>query len=185
MLPGQGLSGRRTRVNSVAPGPTGVGSLTMRFERFPEVIPPIGARTAFERLGDGDDVGRVTAALSKHASTACLQVAPLTTRSIQAAPRHPSLSLSGGRRRQLSASRRSCSSSGAAIKISGPFGSRCRGKAGAALPLARSRTRPRSLWDLRSRWHNDGKTMPAVRARGSGPGLSYRLKPQTLCCSRR
>ena len=33
------------------------------FERFPEVIPPLVARTALGRLGDGDDIGKVIAAL--------------------------------------------------------------------------------------------------------------------------
>ena len=33
------------------------------FERFPEVIPPLVDRTALGRLGDGDDVGKVIAAL--------------------------------------------------------------------------------------------------------------------------
>lgn len=57
------LSGRRIRVNSVAPGPTRTRIAGDSFERFPEVIPPIVARTALGRLGDGDDVGKVIAAL--------------------------------------------------------------------------------------------------------------------------
>jgi NAD(P)-dependent dehydrogenase (short-subunit alcohol dehydrogenase family) len=57
------LSGRGIRVNSVAPGPTRTRIADDAFERFPEVIPPIVARTALGRLGDGDDVGKVIAAL--------------------------------------------------------------------------------------------------------------------------
>jgi NAD(P)-dependent dehydrogenase (short-subunit alcohol dehydrogenase family) len=57
------LSVRGIRVNSVAPGPTRTRIADDAFERFPEVIPPIVARTALGRLGDGDDVGKVIAAL--------------------------------------------------------------------------------------------------------------------------
>jgi NAD(P)-dependent dehydrogenase (short-subunit alcohol dehydrogenase family) len=57
------LSGRRIRVNSVAPGPTRTRIANNAFEQFPEVIPPIVARTALGRLGDGDDVGKVIDAL--------------------------------------------------------------------------------------------------------------------------
>ena len=57
------LSGRGIRVNSVAPGPTRTRIANDAFERFPEVIPPIVERTALGRLGDGDDVGKVIAAL--------------------------------------------------------------------------------------------------------------------------
>ena len=57
------LSGRGIRVNSVAPGPTRTRIAHDAFERFPEVIPPIVARTALGRLGDGDDIGKVIAAL--------------------------------------------------------------------------------------------------------------------------
>ncbi len=57
------FSGRRIRVNSVAPGPTRTGIAHDAFARFPEVIPPIVARTALGRLGEADDVGRVIAAL--------------------------------------------------------------------------------------------------------------------------
>jgi NAD(P)-dependent dehydrogenase (short-subunit alcohol dehydrogenase family) len=57
------LSERGIRVNSVAPGPTRTRLADDAFERFPEVIPPLVARTALGRLGEGDDVGKVIAAL--------------------------------------------------------------------------------------------------------------------------
>ena len=57
------LGERRIRVNSVAPGPTRTRIAGDAFERFPEVIPPLVARTTLGRLGDGDDVGKVIAAL--------------------------------------------------------------------------------------------------------------------------
>jgi NAD(P)-dependent dehydrogenase (short-subunit alcohol dehydrogenase family) len=57
------LSGRGIRVNSVAPGPTRTRIANDAFERFPDVIPPIVARTALGRLGNGDDIGKVIAAL--------------------------------------------------------------------------------------------------------------------------
>jgi NAD(P)-dependent dehydrogenase (short-subunit alcohol dehydrogenase family) len=57
------LGERRIRVNSVAPGPTRTRIAHDAFERFPEVIPPLVARTTLGRLGDGDDVGKVIAVL--------------------------------------------------------------------------------------------------------------------------
>jgi NAD(P)-dependent dehydrogenase (short-subunit alcohol dehydrogenase family) len=57
------LSGRGIRVNSVAPGPTRTRIAEDAFERFPDVIPAIVARTALGRLADGDDIGKVIAAL--------------------------------------------------------------------------------------------------------------------------
>jgi NAD(P)-dependent dehydrogenase (short-subunit alcohol dehydrogenase family) len=57
------LSERGIRVNSVAPGPTRTRIADDAFARFPEVIPPIVARTALGRLADGDDIGKVIAAL--------------------------------------------------------------------------------------------------------------------------
>src|SRR3954447_3808900 len=57
------LSVRGIRVNGVAPGPTRTRIAHDAFERFPEVIPPIVERTALGRLGDGDDVGKIIAAL--------------------------------------------------------------------------------------------------------------------------
>jgi NAD(P)-dependent dehydrogenase (short-subunit alcohol dehydrogenase family) len=58
------LSGRGIRVNSVAPGPTRTGMISDDVvERFPDVIASLVDRTAFGRLGDGDDIGKVIAAL--------------------------------------------------------------------------------------------------------------------------
>lgn len=57
------LSPRKIRVNGVAPGPTRTRIAHDAFEKYPEVIPPIVARTALGRLGDGDDVGRAIVAL--------------------------------------------------------------------------------------------------------------------------
>jgi NAD(P)-dependent dehydrogenase (short-subunit alcohol dehydrogenase family) len=57
------FSPRRIRVNSVAPGPTRTRLADDAFEKYPELIPPIIARTALGRLAESDDVGRVIAAL--------------------------------------------------------------------------------------------------------------------------
>jgi NAD(P)-dependent dehydrogenase (short-subunit alcohol dehydrogenase family) len=57
------LSGRGIRVNSLAPGPTRTRLGDNAFERHPEVIPELAARTALGRLGEPDDVGAVIAAL--------------------------------------------------------------------------------------------------------------------------
>jgi NAD(P)-dependent dehydrogenase (short-subunit alcohol dehydrogenase family) len=57
------LGERGIRVNSVAPGPTRTRIAGDAFEHFPEVIPPLVERTVLGRLGDGDDVGKVIAAL--------------------------------------------------------------------------------------------------------------------------
>jgi NAD(P)-dependent dehydrogenase (short-subunit alcohol dehydrogenase family) len=57
------LGARGIRVNSVAPGSTRTRIAHDAFERFPEVIPPIVARTALGRLGEADDIGKVVAAL--------------------------------------------------------------------------------------------------------------------------
>jgi NAD(P)-dependent dehydrogenase (short-subunit alcohol dehydrogenase family) len=57
------LSTRGIRVNSEAPGPTRTRIAHDAFEHHPEVIPPIVDQTALGRLGEGDDVGKVIAAL--------------------------------------------------------------------------------------------------------------------------
>ncbi|HEY6741714.1 MAG TPA: SDR family oxidoreductase [Lapillicoccus sp.] len=57
------FSNRGIRVNSVAPGSTRTRIADNAFERFPEVIPGIVAKTALGRLGEADDVGMVIAAL--------------------------------------------------------------------------------------------------------------------------
>lgn len=57
------LSGRGIRVNSIAPGPTRTRLGDNGFERFPEVIGPLAAKTAFGRIGEPADVGRVIAFL--------------------------------------------------------------------------------------------------------------------------
>jgi NAD(P)-dependent dehydrogenase (short-subunit alcohol dehydrogenase family) len=58
------LSTRGIRVNAVAPGPTRTGMISDDIvERFPEVIGSLVDRTALGRLGDGEDVGKVIAAL--------------------------------------------------------------------------------------------------------------------------
>ncbi|RWZ67768.1 SDR family oxidoreductase [Labedella populi] len=57
------LSGRAIRVNSIAPGPTRTRLGDNAFERFPQVIDGIVAKTAFGRLGEPADVGKVIAFL--------------------------------------------------------------------------------------------------------------------------
>jgi NAD(P)-dependent dehydrogenase (short-subunit alcohol dehydrogenase family) len=57
------FSGRGIRVNSVAPGSTRTRIANDAFAKYPEVIPPIVARTALGRLGEADDVGKVIAFL--------------------------------------------------------------------------------------------------------------------------
>jgi NAD(P)-dependent dehydrogenase (short-subunit alcohol dehydrogenase family) len=58
------LSPRGIRVNAVAPGPTRTRLADDAFERFPEVIAPIAARTALGRVGEPDDIGMVIAVLA-------------------------------------------------------------------------------------------------------------------------
>jgi NAD(P)-dependent dehydrogenase (short-subunit alcohol dehydrogenase family) len=57
------LSGRGIRVNSVSPGTTRTRIADNAFERYPEVIPALAARTALGRIGEPDDIGMVIATL--------------------------------------------------------------------------------------------------------------------------
>lgn len=57
------LSVRSLRVNSVSPGPTRTRLGDNAFERFPEVIDRLAAKTAFGRIGEPADVGKVIAFL--------------------------------------------------------------------------------------------------------------------------
>jgi len=57
------LSPRGIRVNSVAPGATRTRIADNAFERYPEVIPAMAAKTALGRLGEPDDIGIAIAAL--------------------------------------------------------------------------------------------------------------------------
>lgn len=57
------LSNRSIRVNSIAPGPTRTRLGDNAFERFPEVIDGLAAKTAFGRIGEPADVGKVIAFL--------------------------------------------------------------------------------------------------------------------------
>lgn len=57
------LSPRGIRVNAIAPGSTVTRLTDNAFERFPEVIPALAAKTALGRVGEPDDVGAVIATL--------------------------------------------------------------------------------------------------------------------------
>jgi NAD(P)-dependent dehydrogenase (short-subunit alcohol dehydrogenase family) len=57
------LSPRGIRVNAVAPGPTRTAMSQDAFEAYPDVLADLVGRTALGRIGDGDDVGKVIAAL--------------------------------------------------------------------------------------------------------------------------
>lgn len=57
------LSVRGIRVSSVAPGSTRTRIADNAFERFPEVIPAMAAKTALGRLGEPDDIGMMIATL--------------------------------------------------------------------------------------------------------------------------
>jgi NAD(P)-dependent dehydrogenase (short-subunit alcohol dehydrogenase family) len=57
------FSPRGIRVNSIAPGATRTRLGGDAFERYPEVIPAIAAKTAFGRVGEPDDIGMMIATL--------------------------------------------------------------------------------------------------------------------------
>jgi NAD(P)-dependent dehydrogenase (short-subunit alcohol dehydrogenase family) len=57
------LSPRGIRVNSISPGSTRTRIADNAFERYPDVIPGLAARTALGRIGEPDDIGLVVAAL--------------------------------------------------------------------------------------------------------------------------
>ena len=57
------FSSRGIRVNSVAPGPTRTRIAGDAFEKYPEIIAPMAARTALGRLGEAEDIGTAIAAL--------------------------------------------------------------------------------------------------------------------------
>lgn len=57
------FSVRGIRVNAVAPGATRTRLSDNAFERFPEVIPGIAAKSVFNRVGEPDDIGMVIAGL--------------------------------------------------------------------------------------------------------------------------
>jgi NAD(P)-dependent dehydrogenase (short-subunit alcohol dehydrogenase family) len=57
------LSPRGIRVNAVAPGSTRTRLADNAFERFPEVIPALAAKTALGRVGEPDDIGMAIAGL--------------------------------------------------------------------------------------------------------------------------
>ena len=57
------LGERGIRVNTIAPGPTRTRIGGDAFEKYPEIIPAIAAKTALGRLGEPDDIGRVIAFL--------------------------------------------------------------------------------------------------------------------------
>jgi NAD(P)-dependent dehydrogenase (short-subunit alcohol dehydrogenase family) len=57
------LSARGIRVNSVSPGTTRTRLGGDAFAKYPELIPPIAARTALGRIGEPADIGTVIAFL--------------------------------------------------------------------------------------------------------------------------
>ncbi|MEV0728267.1 SDR family oxidoreductase [Polymorphospora sp. NPDC050346] len=57
------FSRRGIRVNSVSPGSTRTRIADNAFERHPEVVPGLAAKTALGRLGEPDDIGVAIAAL--------------------------------------------------------------------------------------------------------------------------
>jgi NAD(P)-dependent dehydrogenase (short-subunit alcohol dehydrogenase family) len=57
------LAGRGIRVNSIAPGPTRTRLGGDAFEKYPEIIGELAARTALGRIGEPQDIGKVIAFL--------------------------------------------------------------------------------------------------------------------------
>ncbi|KPI21742.1 3-oxoacyl-(acyl-carrier-protein) reductase [Actinobacteria bacterium OK006] len=57
------FSTRGIRVNSISPGSTRTRIADDAFERFPEVVPALAAKTALGRVGEPDDIGMMIAAL--------------------------------------------------------------------------------------------------------------------------
>jgi NAD(P)-dependent dehydrogenase (short-subunit alcohol dehydrogenase family) len=57
------LGERGIRVNTIAPGPTRTRIGGDAFEKYPDIIPAIAAKTALGRLGEPEDIGRVIAFL--------------------------------------------------------------------------------------------------------------------------
>lgn len=57
------LAGRGIRANSIAPGPTRTRLGDDAFERFPEIIDGLAAKTVLGRIGEPADIGKVIAFL--------------------------------------------------------------------------------------------------------------------------
>lgn len=57
------LAPRGIRVNTIAPGPTRTRLGDDAFEKYPELIPALAAKTALGRIGEPEDIGRVIAFL--------------------------------------------------------------------------------------------------------------------------
>ncbi|MFC3503287.1 SDR family NAD(P)-dependent oxidoreductase [Micromonospora krabiensis] len=57
------LSPRGIRVNAIAPGATRTRLADDAFEKYPEVIPALAAKTALGRVGEPDDIGMMIATL--------------------------------------------------------------------------------------------------------------------------
>ncbi|MEU4677784.1 SDR family oxidoreductase [Micromonospora sp. NPDC023737] len=57
------FSPRGIRVNSIAPGATLTRFADDAFEKYPEVIPELAAKTALGRVGEPDDIGMMIATL--------------------------------------------------------------------------------------------------------------------------
>lgn len=62
------LAPRSIRVNSIAPGPTRTRLGNDAFEKYPEVIAPLAAKTALGRIGEPEDIGKVIAFLVSDSS---------------------------------------------------------------------------------------------------------------------